>query len=190
MKRLAILISGRGSNMEAIAQQCHAGVLRNLAEICVVVSNRRQAQGIERAQALGLRTTTLIQKGSDRQAFERSLRAVLDDDQVDWIVLAGFDRLLSADFVANFSHRIVNIHPADPSQYRGLNAYRWAFAQQLETTTITVHRVDAGMDSGPILAQAAVDLRGVKSLREVEQRGLAVEHRLYSEVLARLCQQA
>lgn len=187
MKRLVILISGRGSNMCAIAQNCDRGVLKNHAKICAVLSNRPQAAGLLKAQERSLYNKVLLSSGPSKNDFEPALMEELDKLHADFIVLAGFDRLLSANFIARYPQRIINIHPADPRLYRGLHAYKWAWKNRLTSTTVTVHRVDAGMDTGPILAQSQVDLRGVKSLQQVEQRGLDVEHRLYSQVLAKLC---
>ena len=192
MKKLAILISGRGSNMRALAQSCQAGVLKGKAQICAVLSNRAEALGLQWAQELGLYNKALCsqiagQKNTPRSIFESALLAELTKREPDLIVLAGFDHLLSASFVDKYPRQIINIHPADPAQFRGLHAYRWAWRNKLTTTTITVHRVDKGMDTGPVLAQAPVDLRGALSLQDIEARGLAVEHRLYSQVIAQLC---
>ena len=186
-RRLAILISGRGSNMEAVARSCRDGVLADLAEVVLVVANRPSARGLEVAAELGLETAVVRSRGRSRAAFERELMALLDPLEVDWVVLAGFMRLLSPLFVGHFRGRIVNIHPADTAAYKGLHGYEWALEQGLAATWVTVHLVDEGMDTGPVVAQAEVDLRGAGTLQEVEHRGLAVEHRFYAEVLAGLC---
>jgi phosphoribosylglycinamide formyltransferase-1 len=107
----------------------------------------------------------------------------LEGYEFDYIILAGYMRMLSADFVANFPHKIINIHPADTTQHQGLHGYEWAFENHLEETKITIHFVDVGLDTGKIIAQKTVDLKGAKTLEEIEQRGLAVEHQFYPETL-------
>jgi len=103
--------------------------------------------------------------------------------RIDYIVLAGFMRLLSPLFIKAYKNRIINIHPADTKEFKGVGAYEWAFENRKEFTKITVHYVDEGVDTGPVIAQKEVDLRGADSLHEVERRGLSVEHSFYSEAL-------
>ena len=111
---------------------------------------------------------------------------MLEPLQPDYLVLAGYMRLISPGLIQRYRNRIINIHPADTALYQGAHAYQWAFDNKLETTKITAHFVDTGMDTGPVIAQREVDLRGAKSLAEVEQRGLRVEHVFYSEVLEKV----
>jgi len=186
-RRLAILLSGRGSNMEAVVESCDDGVLSGLAEVVMVVANKPSARGLEVAADLGVPTAVVRTKGRSRAAFEREVIGLLDPLGVDLVVLAGFMRLLSPVFVGHYRGRIVNIHPADTAAYKGLHGYEWAWESGRTETRITVHRVDEGMDTGPVIAQAVVDLRGAGTLEEVERRGLVVEHRFYAEVLAQLC---
>ncbi len=181
--RLAILLSGRGSNMLALAESVRAGVLRGVAEIAVVFSNDPAAPGLESAAALGLPTASLPSKGRKRESFDLEAVDVLRSYQPDYVVLAGYMRVLSPAFVRAFAGRIVNIHPADTHQHQGLHAYEWAHDNRLPETKITVHLVDEGLDTGPILAQRAVNLVGADTLAEVQRRGLAVEHVLYAETL-------
>lgn len=187
--RLAILLSGRGSNMLALAEAVRAGVLQNLAEIVVVFSNDPAAPGLDSAAALGLPTASLSSKGRKREEFDREVVATLQAYQPDYVVLAGYMRVLSPTFVRAFAGRIVNIHPADTHQHQGLHAYEWAFDNRLTETKITVHLVDEGLDTGPILAQRVVNLVGADTLAEVQRRGLAVEHVLYAETLRELIRQ-
>ena len=184
--RLAILLSGRGSNMLALLEATKTGVLQGLAEVVVVFSNKPDAFGLEAAAALDCPVTSLPSQGRKREAFDADAAQLLQQYQPDLVVLAGYMRILSPAFIQPFAGRIVNIHPADTHQHQGLHAYEWAFDNQLPETKITVHLVDEGLDTGPILAQQTVDLRGADTLAEVERRGLAVEHELYAETLKRL----
>jgi phosphoribosylglycinamide formyltransferase-1 len=184
--RLAILLSGRGSNMLALAEAVRAGALRGRAEVAVVFSNDPAASGLEAAADLGLRTASLSSKGRKREAFDLEVVDILRAYHPDYVVLAGYMRVLSPAFVRAFAGRIVNIHPADTHQHQGLHAYEWAFDNHLSETKITVHLVDEGLDTGPVLAQRVVNLVGADTLAEVQRRGLAVEHVLYAETLAGL----
>lgn len=187
--RLAILLSGRGSNMVALVQAVQHGVLQELAEVVVVFSNNPEAPGLETAMALGCATDSLASQGRKRAEFDAEVVEILRSYQPDYVVLAGYMRILSPVFIRAFAGRILNIHPADTHQHQGLHAYEWAFDNRLPETKITVHLVDEGLDTGPILAQHPVDLRGADTLAEVERRGLAVEHRVYAETLAGLLRQ-
>jgi phosphoribosylglycinamide formyltransferase-1 len=184
LARLAILLSGRGSNMLALVRAVQSGVLRGLAEVAVVFSNKPDAPGLAAAAALGCPTAALPSQGRQREAFDLEAAALLQQYRPDFIVLAGYMRILSPAFIQPFAGRILNIHPADTHQHQGLHAYEWAFDNHLPETKITVHLVDEGLDTGPILAQQTVDLRGADTLAEVERRGLAVEHELYASALA------
>ncbi len=186
-KRVAIFISGRGSNMEAILRNARDGDLGKVCEVVLVFSNDPAAPGLEIARGYGVPTAALSSRGRDRREFDAEVVSLLEPYHLDYLVLAGYMRLLSPVLIERYAGRIVNIHPADSRLYQGIHGYQWAFEQGLEKTLITVHLVDEGMDTGPILAQAEVDLRGAGSLEEIERRGLAVEHRFYSAVLAGLC---
>ncbi|AYA37604.1 phosphoribosylglycinamide formyltransferase [Hymenobacter oligotrophus] len=183
--RLAILLSGRGSNMLAMAREVREGVLQSVAEVAVVFSNIPEALGLQAAQELGFATASIDSRGRKRTEFDADVVALLQQYQPDYVVLAGYMRILSPTFIRAFAGRILNIHPADTHQHQGLHAYEWAWENRLPETKITVHLVDEGLDTGPVLAQAPVDLRGADSLGEVERRGLAVEHRFYADTLAR-----
>lgn len=172
--------------MLALAEAVRVGVLQGVAEIVVVFSNDPAAPGLDSAAALGLPIDSLASKGRKREEFDREVVAVLAKYQPDYVVLAGYMRVLSPTFVRAFAGRIVNIHPADTHQHQGLHAYEWAFDNHLSQTKITVHLVDEGLDTGPILAQRVVNLEEATTLAEVQRRGLAVEHVLYAETLAAL----
>jgi len=182
-KRIAIFISGRGSNMEAILKNVQAGLLTDCCDVAVVFSNNPDAAGLQTAKQFGVQTHFIESKGKKRQEFENEVLRYLEPLQLDYIVLAGFMRILSPNFIRRYSRRIINIHPADTAQFKGLHAYEWAFNNNLEMTKITIHFVDEGVDTGPVIAQREVDLKSAVSLEEVEQRGLKIEHQFYSETL-------
>ncbi|GAK52282.1 phosphoribosylglycinamide formyltransferase [Candidatus Moduliflexus flocculans] len=182
-QRIAIFISGRGSNMEAILTQAQHGILADCCEVVLVFANTREAYGLQIAQQFGVPTAVIESKGKKRQVFDQEVLALLEPFQLDYLVLAGYMRILSACVIERYHNRIINIHPADTNAYQGIHGYEWAFEQRLERTIITVHLVDEGVDTGCILAQREVDLRGASTLEEVKERGLRVEHALYSETL-------
>jgi phosphoribosylglycinamide formyltransferase 1 len=186
MKKIAIFISGRGSNMKAVVEQCQAGVLKDLAEVVLVFANKPAAAGLEYAKSQGLEVQSIASKGKKRVDFDLSVLELLKNYAVDYIVLAGYMRVLSPAFIQAYPNKIINIHPADTQQHQGLHAYEWAFEQQLSSTKITVHYVDEGMDTGSIIEQATVNLEGADTLEEVERRGLSVEHQFYSDVIRKL----
>ena len=186
MKRIGILISGRGSNMKAIVRNTRDGILRGWCEVAVVLSNIPGAAGLGVAKDLGVPTAVVDSTSKKRRVFEREMTAVLEEYEIDYVVLAGFMRILSPQFIGHYRNRIINIHPADTNRFRGLGGYEWAYRKRLSTTKITVHCVDEGVDTGTVLAQQTVDLRGAETLEEIERRGLAVEHTFYSAVLLRI----
>ena len=154
MKRLGILLSGRGSNFEAIADQVASGALE--AAIAVVIGNRPEARGLMAAQARGYRAVSLPSKGVDRETYDRMLIAELRKQELDLICLAGYLRVLTATFVREFPNRILNIHPSLLPAFPGLDAQRQALDYGVKLTGCTVHFVDEYLDAGPILLQAAV----------------------------------
>ena len=182
-KKIAIFISGRGSNMKAIVEQCQGGILKDLAEVLLVFANKEDAAGLRFAESVGLRTDYINSKGLKRINFDRKVLDLLTDYPLDYIVLAGYMRVLSPEFVQAYAGKIINIHPADTAAHQGLHAYEWAFENKMKETKITVHFVDEGMDTGSVIAQHPVDLKGVNTLEDVEKRGLAVEHHFYSKTL-------
>jgi phosphoribosylglycinamide formyltransferase-1 len=181
VKRLGILISGRGSNFEAIADNIAKDELD--AEIAVVISNRAQARGLETALARGLSAVCLPSKGLDREVYDRMLAAELHRHSVDLVCLAGFMRLLSAGFIREFPDRILNIHPSLLPSFPGLDAQHQALAHGVKITGCTVHFVDENLDAGPIVIQAAVPILDLDTEETLSARILQQEHRIYSEAI-------
>jgi phosphoribosylglycinamide formyltransferase-1 len=184
MKKLGILLSGRGSNFEAIARNVQAGKIP--AEIAVVVSNKADAVGLERAKEMGLATRFIPSKGKEREAFDREVVAVLREYEVDLVCLAGFMRILSPYFIWEFPHRILNIHPALLPSFPGENAQRQALEYGVKFSGCTVHIVNEGMDSGPIVCQAVVPVLDDDTAETLAARILKEEHRIYSEAICLL----
>jgi phosphoribosylglycinamide formyltransferase-1 len=181
MKRLGILLSGRGSNFEAIADNIAAGRLQ--AEIAVVIGNRPEARGLEIASQRGFPAVCLPSKGLDREVYDRQLVEELRSRQVDLVCLAGFMRLLSAHFVRAFPQRILNIHPSLLPAFPGLDAQYQALQHGVKITGCTVHFVDEHLDAGPIVLQAAVPVLDDDSVESLSARILKEEHRVYSEAI-------
>jgi phosphoribosylglycinamide formyltransferase 1 len=183
--RVAVLLSGRGTNLERILLEAEAGALAGACRVVLVVANRDDAGGLAIAERHGVPTLVVPSAARSTETYGRDLIAALEPWSVDVIVLAGFLRIISPEMVARYRDRIVNIHPADTDAYQGAHGYEWAFARGLEETTITIHLVDEGLDTGRVLARRPVSLAGAATLDEVVGRGLHVEHGLYSETLAR-----
>jgi phosphoribosylglycinamide formyltransferase-1 len=182
LKRLGILLSGRGSNFEAIAENVKRG--RLAAEIAVVISNRPEARGVEAARSRGLPSVVLPSKGVPRAEYDGRLAAELQRHGVDLICLAGFMRLLSAEFCRAFPLRVLNIHPSLLPAFPGLNAQRQALEHGARISGCTVHFVDEQLDSGPIVLQAAVPVLDDDTEDTLAARILVEEHRIYSEAIA------
>jgi phosphoribosylglycinamide formyltransferase-1 len=178
MQRLGILLSGRGSNFDAIAQHIDGGKLD--AEIAVVISNVENAPGLQKARQRGLATFFIGSKGLSREEFDRRVAGVLQEKQVDLVCLAGFMRLLSPYFIQVFRHRILNIHPSLLPAFPGLDAQRQALDYGVKYSGCTVHFVDEGLDSGPIILQAPVLVLDSDTEETLSARILKEEHRLYS----------
>lgn len=181
MKRLGILISGRGSNFESIAENIARGRLD--AEIGVVISNRPEAPGLELARRRGLNAVCIPSKGLDREVYDRLVVAELRKNAVDLVCLAGFMRLLSATFIREFPNRILNIHPSLLPAFPGLDAQRQALEHGVKITGCTVHFVDEDLDAGPIIIQAAIPIRDDDTVETLSARILYEEHRIYSEAI-------
>jgi phosphoribosylglycinamide formyltransferase-1 len=179
VKRLGILISGRGSNFEAIADNVAKGTID--AEIGVVIANRAEARGLEIARARGLNAVCLPSRGLDREIYDRQLVEELRRNAVDLVCLAGFMRLLSAGFIREFPNAILNIHPSLLPAFPGLDAQHQALAHGVKITGCTVHFVDQDLDAGPIVAQAAVPVLDGDTVDSLSVRILREEHRIYSE---------
>ncbi|MEP7364764.1 MAG: phosphoribosylglycinamide formyltransferase [Acidobacteriota bacterium] len=180
-KRLGILLSGRGSNFEAIARNIRDGALD--AEIAVVISNRESAPGLALARSLGLNAVSLPSKGIDREAFDAQLVDVLQRAEVDLVCLAGYMRLLSPVFTRAFPQRILNIHPSLLPAFPGLDAQHQAFDYGVKVSGCTVHFVDEQLDNGPIIRQATVPVLRDDTADALSARILEQEHRVYSEAI-------
>ncbi len=181
-KRIGVLLSGRGSNFEALADSVGAGRLPG-AEIAVVVSNREGAPGIERAKERGIAARVIPSKGLEREVYDRQVVAVLRDFNVDLVCLAGYMRLLSPFFVASFPNGILNIHPSLLPSFPGLESQRQALEYGVKFAGCTVHFVDENLDAGPIVLQAAVPVRDDDTEETLSSRILAEEHRIYTEAV-------
>jgi phosphoribosylglycinamide formyltransferase 1 len=184
MKNIGILLSGRGSNFEAIARNAAAGKIPG--KIGLVVSNREQAPGLERARQMGLRTLFIPSRGVEREDYDGKVVAALKEAQVDLVCLAGFMRILSPVFVKAFPGRILNIHPALLPAFPGLDAQKQALNYGVKFTGCTVHIVDEGMDTGPIVLQAVVPVLDDDTVETLSARILKEEHRIYSEAICLL----
>jgi len=181
VKQLGILISGRGSNFEAIANAIDAGEID--ARIAVVISNRAEARGLEIARQRGLNAVLVPSKGLDREIYDRMVIEELDKHGVDLVCLAGFMRLLSASFIRHFPNRILNMHPSLLPAFPGLDAQHQALTHGVKVTGCTVHFVDEDLDAGPIIIQAVVPVLDQDTVETLSARVLEEEHRIYPEAL-------
>jgi phosphoribosylglycinamide formyltransferase-1 len=181
-KRIAVLLSGRGSNFEALAESIAAGRIPD-AEIALVVSNREGAPGVAKAHERGIPARVIPSKGLEREAYDRQVVAALEEARIDLVCLAGFMRLLSPYFVERFRGRILNIHPSLLPAFPGLEAQRQALEHGVKFTGCTVHFVDENLDAGPIIQQAIVPIRDDDTPETLAARVLAEEHRIYSEAV-------
>jgi phosphoribosylglycinamide formyltransferase 1 len=182
VKRLGILLSGRGSNFIAIADSIATGRLD--AEIAVVISNRADAAGVAAARERGLEIVVLPSEGVAREAYDVSLAARMDQARVDLICLAGYMRLLSGSFIRRYPLRILNVHPSLLPAFPGLHAHQDALDHGVKVSGCTVHFVDEGIDSGPIVQQAAVAVLNGDTAESLSARILKEEHRIYSEAIS------
>jgi len=181
MKKLGILLSGRGSNFEAIADNVAAG--RIPASIAVVISNRPEARGLAVARERGLNAVSIPSKGLDREVYDRMVAAELKKNEVDLVCLAGYMRLLSANFVREFPQRILNIHPSLLPSFPGLDAQHQALEHGVKISGCTVHFVDEFLDAGPIIIQTAVPVLDSDTVESLSARILEQEHRIYTEAI-------
>jgi phosphoribosylglycinamide formyltransferase-1 len=179
--RIAVLASGTGTNLQAILDQVHGtgGV-----EVVAVASNKPDAMALERAREAGIETAVFDRAdGSDRAARDRAVGDWLEGRDVDLVVLAGYMELLSAELVQRFRHRIVNVHPALLPSFPGLDAVGQALAHGVGVTGVTVHFVDEGVDSGPIILQRAVDVPYTRDRAELEEEIHRIEHELLPQAI-------
>jgi len=182
MKNLGILLSGRGSNFEAIAKNVASGEIRN-ARITAVISNKPDAVGLDLARGLGLNAVVIPSKGKQREEHDREVVAALQQYKVDLVCLAGYMRLLSPWFVRQFPRRILNIHPSLLPAFPGLEAQEQAFAYGVKVTGCTVHFVDEELDHGPIIVQKAIPVLDTDNEQTLAARILEQEHVAYSEAI-------
>jgi phosphoribosylglycinamide formyltransferase-1 len=181
VKKLGILISGRGSNFLAIAESVRAGRIK--AEIAIVISNRADAAGLESARRLGIETAVIPSKGKTRDDHERDVIAELKRRKVDVVCLAGYMRLLSPAFVREFPQRILNIHPSLLPAFPGLDAQKQAFDYGVKVSGCTVHIVDENLDHGPIIVQRTVPVFESDDEHTLAARILEQEHLAYTEAI-------
>lgn len=182
--RVAVLLSGRGSNFAALADACSRGEVP--AEIVLVLSNAPDAGGLEKARQRGIATVTISARGMSREEHEQRLVAAIAEVDADWVCLAGYMRLLTPLFITRFAPRIVNIHPALLPSFPGLEAQKQAFDHGVKVSGCTVHLVDAGCDSGPIVLQRTVPVLDDDTEETLAHRILEQEHIAYPAALRML----
>ncbi len=181
-KRIGVLLSGRGSNFEALAESVSVNRIPN-AEIAMVISNKPDAAGLERAVARGIPALAIPSKGLEREAYDRKVVAVLREQNVDLICLAGYMRLLSPFFIAEFPQKILNIHPSLLPSFPGLESQKQALEYGVKFAGCTVHFVDENLDAGPIVLQAIVPVDDHDDEESLSARILKEEHRIYTEAV-------
>lgn len=187
MKRIAVLVSGRGSNLEALLAAVRAG--RISGEIVVVGANRAEAKGLETARRAGIATFCVSHRDySERETFDRALIAALDAHRPDLVVLAGFMRILTAPFVDHYSGRLLNIHPSLLPSYPGLHTHERALADGVRIHGCTVHFVTSNLDLGPIVIQGAVPVLPNDDAERLAARVLRVEHLIYPLAVQWFCE--
>ncbi|HKQ88522.1 MAG TPA: phosphoribosylglycinamide formyltransferase [Candidatus Acidoferrales bacterium] len=182
MKKIGVLLSGRGSNFEALAESVAARKIPN-AEIAIVLSNRENAPALERARARGIAAKAIPSKGLEREPYDKLVVAALKEKGVDLVCLAGYMRLISPYFVAEFPNRILNIHPSLLPAFPGLEAQRQALEHGAKISGCTVHFVDENLDAGPIVMQAAVAIEDADTVETLSAKILHEEHRIYAEAV-------
>ena len=181
-KRIGVLLSGRGSNFEALAESVAAGRIPD-AHIAIVIANREGTQGIERASARGIATRVIPSRGLEREAYDRQIVSVLREHQVELVCLAGYMRLLSPYFIQCFPQRILNIHPSLLPAFPGLESQRQALEYGVKFAGCTVHFVDENLDAGPIVLQSVVPVLDTDTPESLSEKILREEHRIYSEAV-------
>ena len=181
-KRIGVLLSGRGSNFEALADSVAAGRIPN-AEIAIVLSNREAAPGLQKAIERGIPAKAIPSKGLEREAYDKLVVAELNAAHVDLVCLAGYMRLLSPHFVSAFPNRIINIHPSLLPAFPGLESQRQALEHGAKFSGCTVHFVDENLDAGPVILQACVPIEDDDTPDTLAERILKQEHRIYTEAV-------
>jgi phosphoribosylglycinamide formyltransferase-1 len=184
-RRIGILISGRGSNMVALADAVSQGRIAN-TEISVVISDQQNAGGLAKARERGIETLVIERRGHSRADHDREIVAALKTCQVDLICLAGYMRVLSGEFIETYRGRILNIHPSLLPSFPGLDAQAQAVRHGVKWTGCTVHFVDESLDGGPIIAQRVVAVHEADTVETLSERILIEEHQLYPEAVAKV----
>ena len=186
MKRIVVLISGSGTNMQAIVDACAAK--RIDGEVVAVISNKAEVGGLSKAQKAGIATAVLSHKDFDtREAYDAELQKLVDSFTPDVVVLAGFMRILTADFTAHYHGRMLNIHPSLLPKYRGVNTHQRALDNGDKEHGVSVHFVTEELDGGPVILQAVVPVFEEDTAADLQQRVHAQEHRIYPLVVQWLC---
>jgi phosphoribosylglycinamide formyltransferase 1 len=185
--KIGILISGRGSNMTAIVEAVQSGEIPD-SEVCVVISDKTSAEGLEKAKARGIETTVITRKGRTREEHDAEIISELKRHNIKLVCLAGYMRLLSCDFVHAFPDKIVNIHPSLLPAFPGLDAQRQAIEYGVKISGCTVHFVDDGLDRGAIILQKAVKVAENDTAETLSAKILEHEHALYVEALRKIVQ--
>lgn len=180
--KFAVFISGNGSNLQAIMDAIQAGEIT--AELSLVISDREDAFGLKRAEQAGIKTVVFNPKNyTNPQSVDRDIVAHLKNEQIDFLVLAGYMRLLTPFFIKEFPQRILNIHPALLPSFKGIHGIKDAFTYGVKLTGVTVHFVDEKMDHGPIIAQEAVKIQEDDTLETLEEKIHSIEHRIYPKAV-------
>jgi len=183
--KIGILISGRGSNMVAIVEAVQSGVIPN-SEIAIVISDKKSAEGLEKAKLRGIETKIITRKGKTREEHDAEIVTELKNRGVELVCLAGYMRLLSSDFVRSFPNKIVNIHPSLLPSFKGLDAQKQAFEYGVKITGCTVHFVDEDLDHGAIILQKAIEVADTDTAESLSAKILEHEHALYVEALRKI----
>src|SRR5438876_5379426 len=184
-KRIAILISGRGSNMVALADAVRDGTIHD-AKVAIVISDKRNAAGLEKANQRGIETLVIERGARTRAEHDREIIAALRMRHIDLVCLAGYMRVLSSEFIDAYRGRILNIHPSLLPAFPGLDAQRQALEHGAKVSGCTVHFVDESLDGGPIVAQREVPIMEGDTVENLSARILVEEHKLYAEAVARV----
>ncbi len=170
--------------MSAIIEQNKNGRLSDKCEIVLVFSNNPSAAGLTIARNAGIAVLSLDSRGKKREDFDSEVCELLKPYKIDFIILAGYMRIVSPPLVRAYPRRIINIHPADTALFKGIGAYEWAFESGQKKNAVTVHYVDEGVDTGEVIAKREYAIEGVSSLHELESLGLTIEHEFYGETLS------
>ncbi len=182
MQKFAVFISGSGTNLQAIMDAVKAGDIT--AELALVVSDREDAYGLQRAEAAGIRTAVFNPKNyTNRQSVDRDMMIAMKEHKIDFIVLAGYMRLLTPFFIKEYKNSVLNVHPAILPSFRGMEGIKDAFTYGVKITGVTVHFVDEKMDHGPIIAQEALRVAEDDTLETLEAKIHAIEHKLYPKAI-------